>query len=306
MTCVRAIFNPMAAGGRGAHLEPDLRARLTRTAKEASVKLEWIETQAPGHAIELAGEAAEDGCELVIAVGGDGTVNEVVNGLMRAEHRDHPTTLGVVPVGSGNDFAWFAGVSLDPIAACQRLFDGRTRVVDVGHIREASGRERYFNNGCGFGFDAQVAVEARSFKRLRGFLVYLIAVLKTLVFHHQVPSLRLRFDERELTRPTMMLTISNGRRHGGGFLITPEAELDDGLFDICLAGPLSRLGMLLIIPRFMRGTHVTHKKVQMDRARRVTVEAPLPQAIHLDGEIFATDARQFEVSVVPGALRVRV
>lgn len=296
----------MAAGGRRARLEPGLRARLTRAAKEAQLELEWSRTQAPKHAITLAEEAVRDGCELVVAIGGDGTVNEVVNGLMNADHRGESTTLGVIPVGSGNDFAWFAGIPLDLDAACRRLFNGRTRVVDVGHIREADGRQRYFDNGCGIGFDAQVGLEVQKLKWLRGFSIYLVGVLKTLIFHHQAPPLRICLDERELTRPTMMLSVTNGRRAGGGFLITPQAELDDGWLDICITGELSRLGMLRVIPRFMRGTHVTHKQIQMDRAHRVTVEAPVPQAIHLDGEIFATDARQFEISVIRGALRVRI
>ena len=306
MTRIRVIFNPTAAGGRSAQLESDLRARLSRATTEANINLDWVETRAPGHAIALAEEAAVDGCEMVVAVGGDGTVNEVVNGLMRGVDFNRSTTLGVIPVGSGNDFAWCTGIPLDPIAACQRLFNGQTRVVDVGHIRESDGRQRYFDNGCGIGFDAVVSLEARRLKWLRGMLVYLVAVLKTLIFHHNAPSLRIHLDERELTRPTMMLTITNGRRAGGAFLITPNAELDDGWLDICMAGELSRLGMLMVIPRFMRGTHVTHKQIQMDRARRVKVEAPHPQVIHLDGEIFATDAIQFEVSIIPGALRVRV
>ncbi len=306
MTCMRAIFNPAAAGGRGAQLGPDVRDRLTRAVEAAKAELEWVNTEAPGHAIALAEEAAAEGCDLVVSVGGDGTANEVVNGLMRAGHQSRSTTLGIIPVGSGNDFAWFAGVSLDPFVACQRLFKGQTRVIDVGLVREANGRERYFNNGCGAGFDATVALEVERFKWLRGILVYLIPLLKTVIFHHQVPQLRIRVDEREWTQPSMMITIGNGRRLGKGFLVTPDAELDDGQLDVCICGKLGRVGILMVIPRFMRGTHVTHKQVQMRRARRVTVESPIPLAVHIDGESFATDVRQFEVSVVPDALRLRV
>ncbi len=287
-------------------MESKLKAHLTRVAEENRAQVEWVSTQAPEHAIALAEEAAANSCDLVVAVGGDGTVNEVVNGLMRAGHQYNATTLGVIPVGSGNDFAWHAGVPMDDTIACQRLFDGQTRLVDVGLIREADGRERYFDNGCGIGFDGVVSVEAKRLKWLPGFLVYLVAVLKTLIFHHQAPALRIHLDDRELIKPTMMLTIGNGRRHGGAFFVTPQAELDDGLFEICIAGEFSRPGMVAIIPRFMRGTHVTHKKIHMDRARQVKVEAPVPQAIHLDGEIFATDARQFDITLIPGALRVRV
>lgn len=306
MIPARVIFNPMANGGRVASSAADLRAMVARAAMEAQLKLEWVETQSPEHATALAEAAATDGCKLVIAVGGDGTVNEVVNGLMRVRGQSDSTALGVIPTGSGNDFAWSAGVSLDSVNACRRLFEGQTRLIDIGYIREAKGRQRFFCNGCGFGFDAQVALEVKRLTWLRGFLMYLVGVLKTLIFHHQVPQLRILLDEREWIQPSMMLITGNGRRLGGGFLVTPEAELDDGLLDICIAGELSRLGMLMVIPRFMRGTHVTHRQIRMDRARRVAVEASMPRAIHLDGEIFATDARQFEVRVIPGALPLRV
>jgi YegS/Rv2252/BmrU family lipid kinase len=296
----------MSAGGRGARKESELRACVTHAAEGRNVQLEWVRTQAPEHAIALAEEAVTDGCQLVVAVGGDGTVSEVVNGLMRAGQQGNSTTLGIIPVGSGNDFAWLAGIPMEPSAACQRLFEGQTRLVDIGHILEASGRERYFDNGCGIGFDAVVSVEARRLKWLRGYLIYVVAVLKTLIFHHQAPRLRIQVDGRELINPTMMLTIGNGQRHGGVFFVTPDAKLDDGLLEVCIAGEFSRPGMLMILPSFMRGTHVTHKKIQMDRARKITMEAPVPQAIHTDGEIFATDARQCEVTVIPRALRLRV
>ncbi len=300
----RIIFNPAAAGGRVARQGPQVHAWLMEQAVQAGVTVEWVETQAPGHAVALAEEAARRGDGLVVAAGGDGTVNEVVNGLMgTGENR---SSLGIIPLGSGNDLAWLAGIPLDPQAACRRLFTGDTRRVDVGHIREASGRARYFDNGCGVGFDAQVGVEVQSLRWLRGFSMYLVGVLKTLVLHHQAPRLHIWADDWELVRPTMMLTLGNGRRHGGGFLVTPDACLDDGLLEVCIAGELSRLGILMIIPRFVRGTHVTHPRVRMFRARRVRVVSPVPVPIHLDGEIFATDAQAFEVTIVPGALRLRV
>lgn len=306
MTCMRVIFNPTAAGGRGAQLEADIRNCLLDRAKETGIELDWVATEAPGHAMALAAEAAAEGHDLVVSVGGDGTANEVVNGLMRMGRGKSSTTLGIIPIGSGNDFAWFAGVSLDPFIACQRLFEGETRIIDVGHIRDGDGRERYFNNGCGAGFDATVALEVERFKWLRGILVYLVPLLKTVIFHHQVPNLRISVDEREWTQPSMMITIGNGRRLGKGFLVTPEAELDDGKLDVCICGHLGRLGILMVIPRFMRGTHVTHNQVQMELARRVAVESPVPLDVHIDGESFATDVRQLEVNIVPGALPLRV
>jgi diacylglycerol kinase (ATP) len=304
MNRVRVIFNPTAAGGRGAQLGPEIQDCLQNKAKGAKVELEWMATEAPGHALALAEKAAADGCDMVVSIGGDGTTNEVVNGLMRAG--TNSTRLGIIPAGSGNDFAWFAGIALDPLAACQRLFDGETRVIDIGYIRDGNGRERYFNNGCGAGFDATVALEVEKYKWLRGILVYLVPLLKTVIFHHENPTIRISVDEREWTQSSMMITIGNGRRLGKGFLVTPEARLDDGQLDVCICGHLGRLGILRVIPRFMRGTHVTHPQVQMELAQRVKVESPVPLNVHIDGESFATDVRQFEVSVVPRALQIKV
>jgi YegS/Rv2252/BmrU family lipid kinase len=306
MKRMRVIFNPMAAGGRGARLEPDVRACLTPAAHNANVELDWVETQEPGHATVLASQAVANGCDMVVAVGGDGTVNEVINGLMQAEDRRRTVTLGIIPLGSGNDFAWSVGIALDPVIACRRLFDGQTRVIDLGQTREDGGRQRYFCNGSGTGFDAQTALEVERFKWLRGIFVYLVPLFKTLIFHHRVPELRISVDGQEWTQRSMMLTVCNGRRLGRGFLITPEAELDDGLLDVCICGELGRLGILMVIPRFMRGTHVTHSEVQMKRARRVSVESSVPLVVHQEGENFSTDARALEFSVVPGALRLRV
>nr|NIO43558.1 diacylglycerol kinase family lipid kinase [Burkholderiales bacterium] len=198
MKSVRVILNPTAAGGRGAQLGPKIQDCLQSKAKDAKVELEWIVTEAPGHALALSEEAAADGRDMVVSIGGDGTTNEVVNGLMRAG--TDSTRLGIIPAGSGNDFAWFAGVALDPLAACRRLFDGETRVIDVGYIRDGNGRERYFNNGCGAGFDATVALEVEKFKWLRGILVYLVPLLKTVIFHHEIPTIRISVDEREWTQ----------------------------------------------------------------------------------------------------------
>jgi diacylglycerol kinase (ATP) len=304
MTFMRAIFNPSCNRGRSAHLALVLRDYLT--AREADTRIEWVETRAPRHAIALAQDASLNGCQTVIAIGGDGTVNEVINGLMQAGEAGRSTTLGVVPIGSGNDFAWSAGIPRDPLAAAARLFDGQIHMIDLGFIREAEGCERYFCNGCGVGFDAQVVLEiARMRRRLGGFLMYLVGVLRTLAFHNEAPQLRIQLDERELVQRSMMLILGNGRRLGGGFLVTPQAEMDDGLFDVCIAGYLSRLGILMILPRFVRGTHVTHQQVRMERARRVSVESPIPRAIHLDGEVFAT-AQSFEAEITPAALRVRI
>jgi YegS/Rv2252/BmrU family lipid kinase len=306
MNRARVIYNPQADGGRVAKRAGDLQARLQSVARKNQWSLEWVETRAPGHASGLAEAAALDGCDLVIATGGDGTINEIINGLMSVEKRGATPTLGIIPVGSGNDFAWSAQVALDPDIACQRVLDGETRMIDLGHIQEANGRQRFFCNGCGVGFDGRVALEVERLKWLRGFTIYLIAVLKTLILYHEVPELRIRLDEREWVQPSMMLIGGNGRRLGGGFLVTPEARLDDGLLDVCIAGELSRVGILKILPRFVRGTHVTHQQVKMERARQVSVESTLPRVIHLDGEIFATDASRFKIRVVPGALCLRI
>jgi YegS/Rv2252/BmrU family lipid kinase len=297
------VVNPTARRGNGARSVPAIRTALARL----DVEYEMVQSERPGHAIEIAQQAASGDHEVVVAVGGDGTVNEVANGLLRAASNG-PTavSIGVIPVGSGNDFAYMMlGQDLTIEEACQRLVRGQDKLVDVGSVT-ANGRDfRFFANGLGIGFDAQVSIESRRVKVLRGFLMYFWAVLRTVFLHYNPTPVTVTCDDQSLTQPLLMVTTAVGQRHGGGFYVTPSAVADDGLLDVCIAGNVSRPGIFPLIPRFMKGSHVTHPKCTLLQGRKVTVSSQVGLAAHIDGEIYTVAAERFEMDILPARLWVR-
>jgi len=294
------IVNPIAGRGAGERVIP----RIVRLLREHGLSFDLVRTERPWHAAELARQAVVSGYRTVVAVGGDGTSNEVLNGLMAArEAGEGEAAMGVLCVGTGNDFAYGMGIPLDLEEGCAALARGRTRRVDVGHARGF----RYFGNGIGIGFDAAVNVVASRLQRLRGFLVYLIAVLRTLLFYYRAPLTRIELDDQTLEQPALMISVMNGRRMGGGFLMTPFSRPDDGLFDLCIGQKMSQLEMLSFVPRFMKGTQVGDPRVTMARSRRVRVTVrDGTQVVHADGETLALDVRELDLEVVPQALIVVV
>lgn len=294
------IVNPIAGRGAGERVIP----RIVRLLREHGLSFDLVRTERPWHAAELARQAVVSGYRTVVAVGGDGTSNEVLNGLMAArEAGEGEAAMGVLCVGTGNDFAYGMGIPLDLEEGCAALARGRTRRVDVGHARGF----RYFGNGIGIGFDAAVNVVASRLRRLRGFLVYLIAVLRTLLFYYRAPLTRIELDDQTLEQPALMISVMNGRRMGGGFLMTPFSRPDDGLFDLCIGKKMSQLEMLSFVPRFMKGTQVGDPRVTMARSRRVRVKVEEgTQVVHADGETLALDVRELDLEVIPQALSVVV
>jgi len=252
----------------------------------------------------LAAQAASAGFELIVAAGGDGTTNEVVNGLLAAAQDGVAGTLGIIPVGSGSDFANTVGVPADLPGACRRLAHGQARVVDVGRVTVPGQPLRHFDNTVNIGFGGVVTVEALKVKRLRGMALYLPVVLKT-IFLSQNPRVTIAYDGQELALAAAMICVGNGPREGGGFFSTPQAQPDDGLLDLCIVREISRARMLSLVPHFMNGSHVGHKAVTMARARRVTISSPDDLVAHMDGEVLCTDAHQIECEVLPQRLRVQ-
>ncbi len=301
MGTTTVIVNPTAGRGAGARLSTQLGERL----RDHGLDVELISTTAPGHATALAREAAERGREAVVVIGGDGTANEVLNGLMQTGNDPDGTALGILPIGTGNDFAYGAGVPLDLHDACRAVARGQSRVLDVGRLQaDNEERPRYFGNGTGMGFDAMANLESRKIKRLRGTLLYLVAVIRTLAFYYDTPQTTIRIDSDELVQPSLMISIMNGRRMGGAFYTTPNSQMDDGLFDLCIAGKVSRPKMVSFVPRFMRGTHTTDVDITMGQGRKVTVVSESPWVCHVDGEIYGVGARRYEIELLPQCLRL--
>lgn len=235
--------------------------------------------------------------ELVIACGGDGTVHEVVNGLMLAGAK---AILGVIPVGSGDDFAKMLPGG-DPV---ERILRNGFKPFDIGRIT-ADGEVRYFANCMDIGFGAHGARNIHSVPRfLTGFAAYLAALVLTLVRYPRL-KIRMRIDDQppfELT--TVMAAAMNGSTFGGSFRVCPEARIDDGLLDLLLVDALGRLEILGLVPRIMKGTHTGDSRLKLLKAKRLRIESEAPLLVEADGEIAFAAARRLEVELLPGALRV--
>ena len=295
---MRLIVNPVAGRGHAAQVAVDAR----RALEGLGVPFDLIETTEPNQAIGLAEQASLEGCEPVVAVGGDGTVHEVLNGLVRAHVNGGPVgTLGVIPAGSGNDFEYMLRSPKALERLCRRLAECKTRLIDVGRVDD-----RYFANCVGIGFDATVNIVSRRHHRLRGLPLYLVSALETIFIYYKAPLVTLRYDGNEVTQRMLLVAVGNGRRVGGGFLLTPDAEIDDGLFDLCFAREISRPQILALIPHVIRGTHVNKPPVRMARARKIVVTSEDGLPSHVDGEIYTTDAHRIEIEVLPKRLRVVV
>jgi YegS/Rv2252/BmrU family lipid kinase len=266
----------------------------------AGAAVQLAETARRGEAVELAEAASRAGWPAVVAIGGDGTVHEVANGLLRASGGGvTAAALGIVAVGSGNDFALLAGLPRDAAGAARAIVLGAERRVDVGRVGD-----RWFTNGVGVGLDARVAVEANRNRRLRGIGIYLWALARVLR-SFRPPVVRVEIDGGEvMERPMTLATVGNGARHGGGFWICPAARIDDGLLDVCICDGLGTLQILRFLPKTLRGTHVGVSCVHMRTARRVRISSDTPLPVHADGEILFEDARELEIEIAPGRLRL--
>jgi diacylglycerol kinase (ATP) len=273
------ILNPTAGGGRAGRLLGWLRERL---AQRPDARLEV--TRRPGDAEAWAAGAAP-AHDRVVAVGGDGTVQEVVNGLLAG---GAGATLGVVPVGTGNDLARSLGLPTDPADAWRSAIGHGEQPIDVAHAEGADGRVRWFTSAGGIGFDAQVAA-AMATRRgwQRGRAAYLLTTLAELRrFSNRRVVIRL--DGASIERQVLFVAIANGEFYGAGMRIAPGAAVDDGLLDLCIVGDVSRLTALRQLANLYRGTHVEHPKVEMARGREVVIEGDAGTLVHLDGEPFGS------------------
>jgi len=308
---VLVIVNPAAGRGRAQRLWPVAAQAL----RAAGVAFDVAVTRAAGEAAALAEAGARD-CAALIAAGGDGTVHEVVNGLLCAAGDGSAAALGVLPLGSGDDFAKLippevavGGRAQDWRSAVAKIARGETRRFDAGRIdaecADGAVQHCYFANGMDAGFGAQGAANAATMPRwLKGRAAYFGALAKTLVAYPRL-RLRLSFDDAppEICEATIA-AVMNGRCFGGSFWVCPEAHASDGLLDVMLAQALGRAAILGLVPRVLRGTHATHPRVRMLRARRVVLESDDALTIEADGELPLRAVRRVVVSALPGVLRV--
>ncbi len=291
MQRTKIIFNPKARYGEAAACLPRLEALL----KAANINYELSLTDREGDGTAAAKNAAERGFKVVVAVGGDGVASDVAGALVGRE-----AIFGLIPVGSGDDFAKSLMMSRDLEKAVEAIKNCRTKRIDAGRVNG-----RYYFNSLGLGLDGEVIVEKRKLSGLRDLRLYFTATLRALG-RYRGQRMSLDFGQGKIWFEALLVEIMNGRSVGGGYLLTPDAKIDDGLLDICLIHRLSWLEFFLHVPKSFKGRHTHLKQVVMGRASKVVVESEAPLSVQVDGELWPPGERRFEVSVVPGALEAIV
>jgi YegS/Rv2252/BmrU family lipid kinase len=301
MSKMLLIVNPTAGRGLASRVLPEIE----QTLHEYQLEYDLVLTERPWHAAELAEDGARKGYDAVVVASGDGTANEVLNGLMRAKKAGfEKTAMGQIAVGTGNDFAYGLNIPGGVAVGCKILKENHRRRMDVGLLRGGDYPDgRYFGNGVGIGFDAATGFVAAKIRWMRGLLLYLVAAIETIFIYYKPASVRLRYDDQEMDIHPLMISIMNGRRMGGGFFFAPKGDAFDGTFDLCLARAVSKMRVFTLIPFFMKGTQATQKEVSMAKARQVkvtAVEGALP--VHCDGETVCFAGTEISVELLPSQI----
>jgi YegS/Rv2252/BmrU family lipid kinase len=302
---VRVIVNPAASGGAGERVRKEVEVGL----EARNIPFTLVETNAPGHARTLAREAAATGVPRLLVVGGDGTVHEVVNGLL--EDDLPPPAMAVVPVGTGNDFFRMVSSLTGVTDALSVLEDGVPHDFDVGRVRFDVGSS-FFVNLLGIGVDVEVLLHRERFRRLRGLPQYLAALASALISFRPEPYQVSIWDGDDpesgdtIETRTLLTTVTVGPSIGGGFLVSPEASPADGLLDLFFVESIGPLKIARYVPRVIRGTHLGIPELRTGRLTGATIRRSDGGPFHfeLDGERMAEPTTRLEVQVCPGRLRV--
>ena len=298
----KVIVNPVA----GAYSTRRKWPHISKLLKHVGLSFDYEYTEGVGHAIELARVAASNGYRYVVAVGGDGTVNEVANGILCSAGSSN-TSLGVVSTGTGSDFTRSVGIPRNYAVACSFLTSSRRLLIDVGVVEYKSkgqSLQRFFINAAGVGFDAAV-VEAteRLPKYFGGTIPYLFGLLRSL-FGYKNKSVVLHLGTKVENKRILSVVIANGCYFGGGMYMAPQAELNDSLLDVVIVGDIGKLELLKALPMVYKGTHINHPKVRMEKATHITVESSERILVHADGELLGEGPASFWL--MPAALSIVV
>lgn len=290
------FLNPAAGRGRAGRSMPQV-ARLLDSVGLIHV---LVKSESVGDLETKVFDAAMAGAKKILVAGGDGSIHEVVNGILRS---GRPVELGVIPIGTGNDFAKACAIPVDWKEATMELA-GRlqsntpARPIDAGRMND-----RFFANGAGIGFDAKINRIARDIQWRIGDLVYLAAVFKGIMGGVTTPHLTMKFSGQTVEGPITLANVSNGAWVGGMFHIAPMARNDDGELDLIIAGAVSRLRIMALLPKLMQGTHIGQPEITHSRITRCVITATAPVPSHLDGEVQPLQSN-FEIEILKGALRL--
>jgi diacylglycerol kinase (ATP) len=294
------IVNPLAGRGLGEKSIP----RIHEAMQGMDYKL--VRTEGVWHAKELAETATREGYDVIVSASGDGTLNEAINGIIHARTKEKNPAFTVLSVGTGNDFSSGAGIPVTLEEGLQALKANKRRKIDIGFVKGGDfPNGRYFGNGIGVGFDAAVGFETLKVHWTRGLLAYLIGTIKTVFLYYTPPCLKITLDNETITQVSLMVSVMNGKRMGGGFKMAPESKSDDGLFDLCIVETASKGRIFGLIPYFLGGTQATQPEVKMRRSRRVEIKAlegTFPA--HADGETLCLNGSSLTLELLPLELEI--
>jgi diacylglycerol kinase (ATP) len=293
------ILNPLSGGGKSYRIIPTLQEAFSLNSIAPVICL----TTKSGEAISLAQDAVRQGFTNIISIGGDGTVNEVVNGIANSD-----CVLGVIPTGSGNDFArtvYSNKISLEHVLKI--IAQNNVRAIDLGLIRSTTTdgkvKKKYFANGVGIGLDARVAFEAKQLNWLPSRMIYIAAALKTIIAYNS-SQMSLYNQEFIDANRYLLVAVGNGKSAGGGFYLTPEADLSDGMYDVCMVKDANVAKILKIFPTVFKGMHGKFPEVKFIRTNEFRVKSSEGVPIHVDGEIFGLCENDIEITLKHKALRI--
>lgn len=294
------IVNPISGRGHGERSIPEIEAQF----KAAGLDYQLTRTEYPGHALKLAREA--EGFDVIISAGGDGTSNEILNGILESKRNGSQPAMAIIPVGRGNDLAYSMGIPATVTDACKCIVEDQRRRVDVGRVYGDNFPEgRYFGNGVGVGFDAVVGFESLKMKWLTGFASYIVAAGKTTLLYFKAPRLKLVTPEGDHTGEYLMVSIMNGIRMGGGFYMAPESKPADGKLDLCVVNQVRRRELLPLIGKFTKGTQKGDRAVSFLRSDHLeihAIEGSIPA--HADGETVCEKGSSIRIELHPQKLEM--
>lgn len=292
----KIILNPYAGRWKARNNLEILKLELTQLGLDFDV----VTTKAPGEGIDVARQAAEDGYDMVVAAGGDSTINEVVNGLVQAAGDEQAGVLGIIPLGTANDLAHVLNIPQNLKEACQRIATGKIEIIDVCQVNG-----RYFGNNSAIGLEPMVTLEAEQMSGLKGSLRYITAAFQAIWKRPQWHA-RLEWDDKATYEgPITLISVGNSNRTGGVFKMTPDAKVNDGKLHFVYAPSMSRLALLRLFPTTFTGKHIHNKSVVYLQASTLKIKID-PTPLHTDGEIIDPAATEVEYSILPQKLRVNV
>jgi len=290
------ILNPYANRWISGKRKPELEAALKKAGFDYIIKV----TEYPEHGIELAKQAVLDGNTPLIAAGGDGSLSEVVNGLMKATPPGELPVgpIGFVPFGTANDLTDMLAIPRELDQVAQMFVDGHTTTIDLGRVNG-----RYFDNNSAVGLEPVITINNAKLVWLKGVIRYMVSAVLGIIRNPKWEA-EIEWDDQKYTGQIALVSVGNSARTGGVFFMTPNASLSDGYLDFVFAPGLRHIRLIQLLPKTQTGEHIHEAEVREHRTKKLTIRTKTPTPIQADGEIFDPAATEITYEIVPGALKV--